>query len=200
MDKRKLSQARRSRFSEVLRRYREQHGLSLRELVDLLQCPRSTVLFWLSGDRMPSAPQLPKICARININPELLFGSSITRDVFYDQQILGLESLQLRYFEVKQHDPLRALDYLSVAAALTFNYLTHKGVECRLQVQHDYATCVQFIHPSIANLTLAIHARGGDGIGFVVILPTNRPLQEWKRLTNSNLDSFIDYIQAQFQS
>lgn len=132
----------------------------------------------------------------INVNYDLLFSSTVTRDLFYDQQILGLAALQMRYFEVQHEDALSALSYLPVAGAMVFNRLTSAAIECTLKVGHDYMVTLNFHNAQLEHLTLAVQARGNEGIGFLLVTRDNQTALAWRNLTDSFLDSCVDYLQA----
>lgn len=185
-----------ARFASLLGRYRERHGLSLRQLAEVLGKPRSTVQHWLSGSRLPPDVELRRICSRLNINYEATISDHAALDAFYDAEVLGMEALQRRYLMVKQDDALDALSYLSVAGALVFNQLTRSGVECRLEVNYDFSVWIRFLELPTKSLTLIVQARGLDGIGYSVIRDDNAVVHAWRLITVSNLESLIDFLAA----
>lgn len=200
MDAHKIRLARRRRFAEVLGRYRDQHSLSLQQLAALFGKPRSTVQHWLSGTRMPPATDLKRLCARINVNYDVMFAEHAVRDVFFETQVIGMSALQHRYLEAKQEDPLNALGYLPMSGALMFNRLVRAGIECRLLAKADYTVWIQFQEPALKTLTVIIQARGMDGIGFSVIQEDNSVRHPWIPVTPQNVDSLIDVLTATTQS
>ena len=196
MDARKIRLAKIARFAKVLGRYRERHGLSLRQLAELLGKPRSTVQHWVSGVRMPPATDLRRLCSRLNINYELMISDNAVRNAFYDSEVLGIEALQHRYLEVKQDDALDALEYLPIAGSLVFSRLVRAGLECRLEANHDFTVWIRFLDPEIKSLTMIIQARCLEGIGYSVIQEDNAVRYAWRPITVANVDSLIDLLIA----
>lgn len=56
----------------VLRTYKEEHGLTVRQLADLLDEHYSTVWLWMSGKRQPNLRQVRKIREVTNVPYEHL--------------------------------------------------------------------------------------------------------------------------------
>lgn len=69
-----------------IRKYREERGLSQKELAELLGVSNSRVSNWEQGINRPDADYLADICRVINISPSVLLNVQLSSDELSEQE------------------------------------------------------------------------------------------------------------------
>ena len=69
-----------------IRKYREELGLSQKELADKIGVSNSRVSNWEQGINRPDADMLAEICMALNVSPSLLLNVHIAEDNYNDKE------------------------------------------------------------------------------------------------------------------
>ena len=69
-----------------IRKYREEFGLSQKELADRIGISNSRVSNWEQGINRPDADMLAEICVALNVSPSLLLGIQISSEELSDSE------------------------------------------------------------------------------------------------------------------
>lgn len=69
-----------------IRKYREELGLSQKELADKIGVSNSRVSNWEQGINRPDADMLAEICMALNVSPSLLLNVHIAEDNYSDKE------------------------------------------------------------------------------------------------------------------
>ncbi|MBQ9324792.1 MAG: helix-turn-helix domain-containing protein [Clostridia bacterium] len=67
-------------FAETLRKLRTEHGLSQRELSDLVYVTRSTITRWENGTRLPDAAMISRLSQCLNVDVNTLLSTVTVPD------------------------------------------------------------------------------------------------------------------------
>lgn len=90
------------KFSIVLKKLREEHWYSQRELAEKLSISNSAIGMYESGKREPNYETLEKIADFFNVDMNYLLGKSMIRNSYQDQpnrlEIYGDHAANLEYF------------------------------------------------------------------------------------------------------
>jgi transcriptional regulator with XRE-family HTH domain len=194
-----ISQAKRQRFGQILSHYRERYQLSIQQLADLLEKPKSTVRFWLRGKRMPHRKELMILCARLNIDIESFFGKEFVAEQFFERHLIGLHAMQYRYLQVREKDAFAALNLSVLGASVAFTYLLKAGLEGTLTSRSDFTCKINFNATGLQSLVLKIEPRGEDGLGFILTEGNVYVYRPWQPLNQSNLDALIQYLRGRMR-
>lgn len=186
-----LRTSQRRRFAELLNSVREQRHLSVVDLCHLLGRPKSTVSMWLSGQRLPSQKYLVWMCAKLNVNHEAVFARDLKADVFFEDQIIGFDTLQQRYLEVRLQDRFRALSTANLAGFILHACLMKRGLMGTVTSDHDFRCVISITGKPYL---ISIDCLGEKGIGFTVYTQTRETAFPWHLLNKTNLDLLTSFL------
>ena len=69
-----------------IRKYREECGLSQKQLAEKINVSNSRISNWEQGINRPDADILAKLCTTLNVSPSLLLGVKLSTDEFTEQE------------------------------------------------------------------------------------------------------------------
>lgn len=98
----------------TIQSYREQRGLTQRELGEHLGVTRQTIAAWEKGERQPTLAQLAKIAQALAIAVDLLIEQAVTQDGDMPTLLFRADTPDVLSIERRAHLTRRAEDYAEV--------------------------------------------------------------------------------------